>query len=51
MKFLKHLMLNLLYQIKLIEGNKSDSKENKGLQDERIFRTIFNQKLNEEEYN
>ena len=25
-------------------GNKSDSKENKGLQDERILRTIFNQK-------
>ncbi len=29
-------------------GNKSDSKDNKGLQDERILRTIFNQKLNEE---
>ena len=29
-------------------GNKSDSKDNNGLQDERILRTIFNQKLNEE---
>ena len=29
-------------------GNKSDSKDNNGLQDERILRTIFNQKINEE---
>ena len=29
-------------------GNKSDTKDNKGLQDERILRTIFNQKVNEE---
>ena len=29
-------------------GNKSDTKDNKVLQDERILRTIFNQKVNEE---
>ena len=48
MKFLKYLMLNLLYQIKLIEVEINQIQ--KKIKDFKMkdSRTIFNQKLNEE---
>ena len=52
MKLSKLLDVELVISNKINRsGNKSDSKENKGLQDENFCRTILRQKLNEKEEN